>query len=110
MLVLAGSHRIAVGDRFMVGFHSPQAIIESTDPGKEKNNQGVIDIDKSSGWGSYMTPLAYEDMVESYKDTLAVSNEEMKVVLKEMSFTPNSKMYFPSIQELKKIGFFTQTM
>lgn len=110
MLVLASSHRIAVGDRFIVGFHSPKTIIEATDPGKEKNNQQIIDIDKSSSWGSYMTPLAYEDIVQSYKDALAVSNDEMKIILKEMSFTPNSKMYFPSIQELKKMGFFNQTM
>ncbi len=108
--MLAGSNRIAVGDRFLVGFHSPKTIVEATDLGKEKNNQQITDINKSTSWGSYMTPLAYEDIVQSYKGALAVSNDEMKLIVREMSFTPNSKMYFPSIQELKKIGFFNQTM
>jgi hypothetical protein len=110
MLMLAGSRRIAVGDRFLIGFHSPKTIIEATDPGKEKNNRKINPISKSSTWGLYMTPLAYNDIVESYKDALSVSNDEMEVILREMSFTPNSKMYFPSLQELMQMHFFNQKM
>ena len=110
MLVLAGSHRIAIGDRFVVGFHSPMTRIEATDPGKEQSNQKTIPINKSTNWGMYMTPLAYEDIVKSYKDALSVSNDEMKIILTEMSYTPNSKMYFPSVQELLEIGFFNKVM
>ena len=110
MLMLAGSRRIAIGDRFLIGFHSPKTIIEATDPGKEKNNRKINPISKSSTWGVYMTPLAYSDIVESYKDALSVSSDEMEAILTEMSFTPNSKMYFPSIQQLMEMRFFNQKM
>lgn len=108
MLVLAGSRRIAIGDRFEVGFHSPQALIEATDPGQENSIPKVTSASQSSNWGVYMSPLAYKDVIEAYQDALSISNSDLKKILIEMSYTPNSKMYFPPIQELKRIDFFNE--
>lgn len=108
MLVLAGSRRISVGNRFLVGFHAAKTIVESKDPGMENTYPKAEGRGNVQDWGVYLSPLAHKDIVKSYEGSLSVAAEEMNHILEEMSYTPYSKMYFPSIEELEKLRFFTE--
>lgn len=110
MLVLSGLRRIAVGDRFVVGFHSARTVIESGDSEKESSYPGSQASINNEQWGEYLSPLALEDLITSYGDSLSISQKEMKRILLEMSYTPHSKMYFPSIDELKRLQFFNEVL
>jgi hypothetical protein len=107
MILLAGKRRIAIGDNFLIGLHSPKTLVESPSKNVSKSAQPTQNDRQKYPFVNYMSDAARVNMNTQYTGALQVTNEVLEGLYTESSRTPNSRMYFASVPEQMKLNLFT---
>lgn len=106
LILLAGSRRVAIGDRFVLGLHAAKKLFEQQEKGKEVP---IAASDAQAGTAmSYTSKLARQDVLQQFGNSLQVSELQLERILTEADRTPESRMYYTSAQEQMELGFFTE--
>lgn len=100
LILLAGTRRVAIGDRFILGLHASKKLFEQQEKGKE--------VPIGSGGAIFTSKVARDDVRKQFGSTLQISELQIEKILIESERTPGSRMYFTSAKEQMELGFFTQ--
>jgi hypothetical protein len=103
-VLLAGKKRISIGDRFIIGFHSTVAGVETSN---DNDRDGVKSlVNNLTDKPSYMSKSSAEAVVEYYRDSISISDGEFNAILSETSRTPATRMYYPPLKSLYMLNVF----
>lgn len=102
-ILLSGKERIAIGERFKLGMHSPRNELDTKDGIAEQASTNAKTI-------SFTQPELLEKEYLRYKDLVSINDEQLRAVLTAASRTPAFKMYSASVGEQMELGFFSQRL
>jgi hypothetical protein len=107
--LLAGKQRISVGDRFVIGLHSSVGPTETSKDRDRKHMVTTVGGLTTSVGISYMSEETAQSVLRDYTGKLAISDDQLLVILSETSRTPASRMYYPSPKVLFDLKILTDS-
>lgn len=108
LILLAGTRRVAIGDRFVLGLHASKRLYEQQEKGKEA--PVALSARAAGTPTSFTSKIAREDVRKQFGTTLQVSDLQLEKIFDESARTPGSRMYSTSPKEQMELGFFTERM